>query len=91
VSRAVSRSERRTWPFVLLLVVYLLHNDLWIWDDRRLVLGLPVGLLYHLGYCLLASLTLWLLIRHAWPSEVDAADGAGGADGVPGEARSTRS
>ena len=35
------------WPlFAALLVLYLLHNDLWLWHDATLVFGLPVGLVY---------------------------------------------
>ena len=41
---------------------YLLHNDLWLWDDARLVLGLPVGLVYHLAYCLAAAALMGLLL-----------------------------
>jgi predicted homoserine dehydrogenase-like protein len=26
------------------LLLYLLHNDLWYWDDASLVGGLPIGL-----------------------------------------------
>ncbi|MDP6700518.1 MAG: hypothetical protein QGH25_12780 [Candidatus Latescibacteria bacterium] len=55
-----------------LFVLYLLHNDLWLWDDAGLVLGLPVGLLYHMAYCLAATGLMTLLVNYAWPSELDA-------------------
>ena len=45
-----------------LALFYLLHNDLWLWHDPRLVLGLPVGLLYHLAYCLVAAALMALLL-----------------------------
>ena len=51
---------------------YLLHNDLWLWDDPSLVLGLPVGLLYLIGFCFAAAGLMILLVNHAWPSELDA-------------------
>jgi hypothetical protein len=59
----------KRWGLAALVVaVVLLHQDLWFWKDGRLLLGfLPVGYAYHLGYCLLASLTLWILVRWAWP------------------------
>ena len=41
---------------------YLLHNDLWLWFDARPVLGLPVGLVYHLAYCLAAAALMGLLL-----------------------------
>ena len=55
-----------------LFVLYLLHNDLWLWDDADLVLGLPVGLLYHVAYCLAATGLMALLVNYAWRSELDA-------------------
>ena len=57
-----------------LLVLYLLHNDLWLWNDPRIVLGLPIGLLYHIGFCLAATGLMILLVNYAWPSELDAED-----------------
>ena len=48
---------------VVLAVLYSLHFDFWFWQRSDLVLGIPVGLLYHLGYCLVLSLALGLLIR----------------------------
>ena len=61
---------RRLWATLLyaaLAALYLLHNDLWLWNDRRLVLGLPIGLAYHLGFCVAASAVLTLLVVLAWP------------------------
>ena len=49
-----------------LFVLYLLHNDLWLWDDADLVLGLPVGLLYPVAYCLAAPGLLALLVYWLW-------------------------
>jgi hypothetical protein len=55
------------------LVVYLLHQDVWLWRTARpLVFGfLPIGLAYHAGYCVLASALMWLLVRHAWPARLE--------------------
>lgn len=55
-----------------LLLLYLLHNDLWLWDDPRIVCGLPIGLLYHIGFCGAAAGLMVLLVHYAWPSELDA-------------------
>jgi hypothetical protein len=54
-----------------LVVLYLLHNDLWYWNDATLVFGLPIGLLYHFGFCVAASLLLFLLVTHAWPKHLE--------------------
>ena len=57
-----------------IIILYLLHNDLWLWDDPRIVLGLPIGLLYHIGFCVAATGLMVLLVNYAWPSELDAED-----------------
>ena len=51
-----NKSTRRL-VYAVLLLVYLLHNDLWLWHDSSIVLGLPVGLLYHVGFCAVASVS----------------------------------
>ncbi len=53
-----------------LIIFFLLHNDLWLWDDSSNGLGLPVGLVYHIAYCLVAAGLMALLVRFAWPSEI---------------------
>ncbi len=55
-----------------LVLLYLLHNDLWLWHDGSLVLGLPIGLTYHVLYCLSAAGLMALLVRWAWPSDLAA-------------------
>ena len=56
--------------FLALVLAYLLHNDLWLWNDGRLRFGLPVGLLYHVGFCLVVTLLMALLVRFAWPEDL---------------------
>ena len=55
------------------LALYLLHQDFWLWRSARpFGLGfLPIGLVYHAVYCLLAALLMWLLVRHAWPAQLE--------------------
>lgn len=57
--------------YLAVVVLYLLHNDLWFWHDARLVFGLPVGIAYHVGFCVAASVLLWLLVTYAWPAHLD--------------------
>ena len=57
--------------YAALVVLYLLHNDLGLWNDPRLVLGLPAGLAYHIGFCIVTSVVLTLLVVHAWPDHLD--------------------
>jgi Protein of unknown function (DUF3311) len=71
------------WGLVLLLVV--LHQDEWLWEDSTLVFGfLPVSLLYHGLLSIAAAVTWWLATKYAWPVELEAetvsdADGDAGA------------
>lgn len=61
--------SRKNWLVWLAVIVALIfHNDFWWWRDATLVLGLPVGLLYHFGYCLVASVLMFAFIKIAWPS-----------------------
>ena len=58
---------------LLVLVVYVLHQDFWFWREARpLVFGfLPVGLFYHACYTVAAALLLWLLVRLVWPGHLE--------------------
>jgi hypothetical protein len=67
---------RRRWATLLyaaLAALYLLHNDLWLWNDSRLWLGLPAGLVYHIGFCIAASALLGLTVVFVWPPAVPGA------------------
>jgi len=61
----------RALLYAALVVLYLLHNDLWLWHDSSLVLGLPVGLTYHVVYCLVAAALLGLVAHFAWPEHLE--------------------
>ena len=58
----------------MVLLVYVLHQDLWNWRKYEpLLFGfLPVGLTYHVGYSILASVMMALLVRFAWPKHLEA-------------------
>ncbi|HWS99710.1 MAG TPA: DUF3311 domain-containing protein [Pyrinomonadaceae bacterium] len=64
---------KRTLLVIAVAVVYVLHQDFWFWRTARpLVFGfVPVGLFYHACFAVLASLLLWLLVKHAWPSHLE--------------------
>ncbi len=53
-----------------LVLAAVLRLDLWLWTDPTRVLGLPVGMTYHVVYCLAVAGLMWLLIRHAWPTHL---------------------
>jgi hypothetical protein len=57
---------------IVVLVVAVLHQDSWFWKDRALVFGfLPIGMAYHALYSILASLTMALLVKVAWPTHLE--------------------
>ena len=65
------------WGLVVLLI--LLHQDIWFWENKSLVFGfMPITLLYHAGISVAASVTWFLATKYAWPSALDE-DGEGGA------------
>jgi hypothetical protein len=64
----------KVFIYVALLVLYLLHNDLWYWYDFRVIGGFPIGLLFHVAYCFVAAVLLFLLIKFAWPEHLEIAD-----------------
>ena len=70
----MSRTSVRRWLYAALLLAFLLHNDFWLWDDSGTFGGLPVGLAYHVGYCLVVVLLMGLLVRFAWPSDLASRD-----------------
>jgi len=57
--------------YLTMVLLYVLHNDLWFWDDATMVLGLPIGLTYHIIYCVVASGMMFLLVKYAWPRGLD--------------------
>jgi hypothetical protein len=64
---------RRRAVILVLLLTYVLHQDVWFWRTARpLVFGfLPVGLFYHAVFTAACAGVLWLLVRYAWPAHLD--------------------
>ena len=57
---------------LMVLAVYALHQDFWLWQDRSLVFGfLPVGLAYHAGYAIVAACMMAALVKFAWPAHLE--------------------
>lgn len=78
---------KRALLVIIVGVLYLLHQDFWFWRAAHpLVFGfLPVGLFYHACYTVATVLVMMLLVRIAWPSELE--EGVGeerGGDGASG-------
>jgi hypothetical protein len=81
----VKRPRWRGPLYAALALLYVLHNDLWLWNDPRLVFGLPAGLAYHVGFALATAAVLGLLAWGAWPEGLEAGGGSGdaGLTGAP--------
>lgn len=59
----------------LVLLVLALHQDSWNWTNKSLVFGfLPIGLAYHGLYSIMAAITMTILVRFAWPKNLDTDD-----------------
>lgn len=65
-------NNKRTWIYLLVILLAIFHQDFWLWNDVRLVFGfMPVGLAYHALYSVAAALIWALAVRYAWPSLID--------------------
>ncbi|MEM7391544.1 MAG: DUF3311 domain-containing protein [Verrucomicrobiota bacterium] len=59
--------------YILVLLMVVLHQDVWNWDKATLVFGfIPVGLAYHAGYSIAAACLWAFAIKVAWPTELEA-------------------
>ena len=64
---------QRRLVYLGLIALAILHQDFWWWDDATLVFGvLPIGLAYHVAYCLAAAGLWYLATKFAWPEGDDA-------------------
>ena len=58
---------------VLVVLLLILHQDNWNWENDSLVLGfMPVGLFYHACISVAAGVTWYLATIFAWPVDDDA-------------------
>lgn len=48
----------------LLVLLFVLHNDFWLWDNAQIVLGIPIGLLYHIVYCFVATILMAIIVKY---------------------------
>ena len=57
---------------IVFVVLAILHQDFWNWDNANLVFGfMPVGLAYHAGYSLVAASFWALVMKFAWPTRLE--------------------
>jgi hypothetical protein len=72
---------------LLVVAVYVLHQDYWNWRKAEpLIFGfLPIGLAYHAGYSILASVTMAIFVKFAWPSHLESIEPAEGVQSDKGD------
>lgn len=57
---------------ILVLVLVVLHQDNWFWEDDTLVFGfMPIGLFYHACISIAASAVWFWATRYSWPVEAE--------------------
>jgi hypothetical protein len=58
---------------LLVLLFYLSHQDFWHWRVAKpIIFGLfPIGYAYHIVFTILVSVVMWVLVRAAWPTELE--------------------
>jgi hypothetical protein len=63
---------KKAFVYLAVPVLYALHQDVWWWTDKDTrFLGMPIGLAYHVIYCVLASILMASLVRLAWPAHLE--------------------
>jgi len=56
----------------VVVLLALLHQDYWWWNDRSLILGfLPIGLAYQALFSVAAALVWAAACRWAWPTHLE--------------------
>ena len=53
------------WPLAVAIVAVYLNY--WMWDDARIVWGMPVNLLYHVVFSVGLVPLMTVIVRRAWP------------------------
>ena len=63
---------RRVFAYLFLVLLFIFHQDFWLWKNGTLVFGfIPAGLAYHMAFSLLSALAWYLAVRFAWPAELE--------------------
>ena len=56
----------------LVVLLAIIHQDFWWWNNKTLVFGfMPLGLFYHALFSCRAAGVWAMAIKWAWPSEIE--------------------
>ena len=73
----MTKGARRWLAVVLVILLAIFHHDFWLWDDPSLVADfLPIGLAYHAGFSVVASLVWAVVVYLVWPTDDEGEWGA---------------
>ena len=75
---------KRVVLVLLVIAVYVLHQDFWNWSSTRMIGFLPIGLAYHAMYSVLCALMMFTLVTCAWPAHLEVEESALQSSGGPG-------
>lgn len=66
----------RRFIYGLIIILAILHQDFWWWDDSEPVLFgfIPIGLAYQAAISVAAGILWALAVRYCWPQHVDVDD-----------------
>ena len=68
---------------ILMVALFLLHQDNWYWEDDSLVFGfMPIGLFYHACLSIAGAGVGLLATRFAWPDDAEEASEENGERGT---------
>ena len=73
---------------VAICALFLLHQDTWFWETARpLLFGfLPIGLTYHALYSVAVAVLMVVLVRYAWPADLERQAEGESSDSTRGDA-----
>lgn len=68
MTQNIRRGTRIIWIGVIVLII--LRQDLWFWNDPSLVFGiLPIGLAWQVGISIAAAILWMVAAKIAWPAD----------------------
>ena len=64
----MNKSNGKLVIICLVILLIILHHDVWNWDNKEPVFGfMPMALLWHAGISIGAGVTWFLATKIAWP------------------------
>lgn len=67
-----SKSPAVWWVWLTATVLFVLHQDFWLWNDTTLLFGfMPIGLAYHAAFSIVAAVLWFLAVKFAWPAHIE--------------------